>query len=147
MRKKIPRVEGGWLFRSESEVDPILVGTPAWHDWLERQSSFTFVDGSFAFTAHKSVLRTGGSYWKAYRRRQGKLYRVHLGNSHTLNLDRLQAAVQAFAEEYVTGEQASVPSRQNASSQVANHRALRSISTITLPSYTPNSIDRVWAAI
>src|SRR5437899_5698542 len=43
MRKKIPRVEDGWLFQSESEGDPILVGTHAWYDWLEQQSSFTFV--------------------------------------------------------------------------------------------------------
>src|SRR6266566_727895 len=115
MRKKNPRVEGGWLFQSENEVDPILVGTPAWYDWLEQQSSFTFVDHRLTFTAHKSVLRTRGSYWKAYRRRQGKLYSIHLGHSHTLNLERLQAAAQAFAEEHVPGEQASVPLRQNGS--------------------------------
>ena len=112
MRKKIPRVEDGRLFQSESEVDPILVGAHAWYEWLEQQSSFTFVDHSFTFTAHKSALRTGGSYWKAYRRSKGKLYRIHLGHSHTLTLERLQAAAQAFAEEHVPGEQASVPSRQ-----------------------------------
>jgi LuxR family maltose regulon positive regulatory protein len=118
MRKKFPRVEGGWLFQSENEVDPILVGTHAWYDWLEQQSSFTFVDHSFTFSAHKSVLRTRGSYWKAYRRRQGKLYRIHLGHSHTLTLERLQAAVQAFAEEHIPGEQASVPSRQQGSNRL-----------------------------
>ena len=80
MHQTIPRVEGGRLFQSEKEVDPILIGTPAWYDWLEQQSSFTFVDHALTFTAHKSVLRTGGSYWKAYRKRQGKLYCIHLGH-------------------------------------------------------------------
>ena len=118
MRKQIPRVEGGWLFQSEREVDPILVGTRAWYNWLEQQSSFTFVDHSFTFTAHKSVLRTGDSYWKAYRRCQGKLFRIHLGHTHTLTLERLQAAAQAFTKEHVPGEQASVPSRQSGSNRL-----------------------------
>jgi hypothetical protein len=93
----------GWLFQSESEVDPILVGSHDWYDWLEQQSPFTFVDQALTFTAHKSVLRTGDAYWKAYRRHQGKLYRIHLGHSHTLTLERLQAAAQAFTEEHVPG--------------------------------------------
>ncbi len=118
MRKKIPRVEGGRLFQSESEVDPILVGTHAWYDWLEQQSSFTFVDHALSFTARKSVLRTGDSYWKAYRKRQGKLYCIHLGHSRKLTLERLQAAAQAFAGEHDPGEQTSVPSRQNGSNRL-----------------------------
>ena len=99
MHQTIPRVEDGRLFQSESEGDPILVGTPAWYDWLEQQSSFTFVDQGLTFTARKSMLRTRNSYWKAYRRCQGKLYRIHLGHSHALTLERLQAAAQAFAGE------------------------------------------------
>jgi LuxR family maltose regulon positive regulatory protein len=118
MHRTIPRVEGGRLFPPEREVDPILVGTPAWYDWLEQHTTFTFVDHALTFTARKSVLRTRGSYWKAYRRRQGKLYRFHLGHSRTLTLERLQAAVQAFAGEHVPGEQASVPSRQSVASRL-----------------------------
>jgi len=118
MQQTIPRAEGGWLFQSEKEVDPILIGTPAWYDWLEQQSSFRFVDHALTFTAHKSVLCTGDSYWKAYRTRQGKLYCIHLGHSHTLTQVRLQAAAQAFAGEHVPGEQASVPSRQNGSNRL-----------------------------
>ncbi len=117
MRKKFPRVEGGLLFPSENEGDSILVGTPAWYDWLERQSSFTFVDQTLTYSARKSVLRTGDSYWKAYRRRQGKLYRIHLGHSHTLTLERMQAASQAFSEEHVPAEQASMHSRQSVASR------------------------------
>ena len=125
MQQTIPRVEDGRLFQSENEVQPILVGTPAWYDWLEHQSSFTFVDHRLTFTARKSVLRSGASYWKAYRKRQGKLYRIHLGRSHMLTLQRLQTAAQAFAGEHVPGEQASVPSRQNGSNRRAKRPSLR----------------------
>ena len=118
MQQTIPRVEGGRLFQSEKKVDPILIGTPAWYDWLEHQNSFRFVDHALTFTAHKSVLRSGNSYWKAYRKRQGKLYYIHLGHSHTLTLERLQAAAQAFAGEHVPGEQASMSSRQNGSNRL-----------------------------
>ena len=60
MRKKIPRVEDGRLFQSESEGDPILVGTPAWYDWLEQQSSFIFVDQALTFTARRACCVPGG---------------------------------------------------------------------------------------
>jgi len=125
MRQTIPRVEGGRLFQPEKEVDPILIGTPAWYHWLEQQSSFTFVEQSITFTAHKSVLRTGDAYWKAYRKRQGKLYCIHLGHSHTLTLQRLQAAAQAFAGEHHLGEQTSVPSRQNGNNRLPRHPSPR----------------------
>ncbi len=82
MQQTIPRVEGGRLFQPEKEVDPILIGTSAWYDWLEQQSSFTFVDHALTFTAHKSVFRTEDSYWKAYRKHQDKLYCIHLGHAH-----------------------------------------------------------------
>ena len=114
MQQTIPRVEGGRLFQPEKEGDPILIGTPAWYHWLEQQSSFTFVEQSITFTAHKGVLRTGDSYWKAYRKRQGKLYCIHLGHSYRLTLERLQAAVQAFAREPDT----SVSSRQNGNNKL-----------------------------
>lgn len=118
MHRTIPRVEGRRLFQSEREVDPILIGTPAWYDWLEQQSSFTFVDHALSFTAHKSMLHTGGSYWKAYRKRQGKLYCIHLGHSRTLTLERLQAAAHAFVREHDPGEKTSVPSRQPVASRL-----------------------------
>ena len=118
MHQIIPRVEGGRLFQSASEVDPILIGTPAWYDWLEQQSSFTFVDHGLTFMARKSMLRSRDSYWKAYRRCQGKLYRIHLGHSRALTLERLQAAAQAFAGEHIPGEQASVSSGQHGSNRL-----------------------------
>jgi LuxR family transcriptional regulator, maltose regulon positive regulatory protein len=101
MRRTLPSVNGELLYQSETERDSIGVGTPAWYDWLEQYTAFTFVDAVGTFTARKSMLRTRGSYWKAYCKRQGKLYRIHLGHSHALTLERLQAAARAFAGEPV----------------------------------------------
>ena len=81
MRSTIPHVADERLYQSEIEGYPIVVGTPAWYDWLEQHVAFTFVDPIGTFTVRKSMLRTGGSYWKAYCTRQGKLYRCLLYTS------------------------------------------------------------------
>ncbi len=95
MRATIPRVQGGRLSQPETEGDPIVVGTAAWYDWLEQHPAFTFVDQTATFTARKSILRTRGSSWKAYHTRQGKPYRIPLGRSDTLSLERLHRRLQA----------------------------------------------------
>jgi LuxR family transcriptional regulator, maltose regulon positive regulatory protein len=133
MRSTIPRVTSEHLYRSETERDPILVGTPAWYDWLEQHTAFTFVDAVGSFTVRKSMLRTGGSYWKAYRRRQGKLYRIHLGHSHALTLERLQAAARAFAGEHVSGESADVSLTQSAASRLPKQTSPRMALTVEHP--------------
>ena len=102
-----------------------MLGTPAWYDWLEQNAAFTFVDQIGIFKARKSMLRTGGSYWKAYHRRQGKLYRIHLGHSYALTLERLQAAARAFAGEHGSGEPTDVSSTQTAASRLPMHTSPR----------------------
>ena len=128
MRRAIPSVKGERLYQSETDRDPIVVGTPVWYEWLEHHDAFTFVDRVGTFTARKSILRTKGSYWKAYRRRQGKLYRIHLGHSHALTLERLQAAARAFA-----GEPKDVSSRQSAASRLPMHTFPRIALTVDHP--------------
>ena len=59
-----PSVTFGRLYLTEAQSDPIVVGTPTWYNWLEQHTTFTFVDAVGTFTARKSMLRTGGSYWK-----------------------------------------------------------------------------------
>src|SRR5690242_988313 len=113
MRPTIPIVKGERLYQSETESDAIVVGTPPWYDWLEQHTAFTFVDPTVTYRARKNVLRTRGSYWKAYITRQGKLYRIHLGLSHDLTLERLHAAARAFAGEPVSGEHTEAFSTQS----------------------------------
>ncbi len=133
MRATIPRVQGERLSQPETEGDPIVVGTAAWYDWLEQHPAFTFVDQTATFTARKSILRTGGSSWKAYHTRQGKLYRIHLGRSHTLTLERLHAAAQAFAGEQVPGELADVSLTQSTASRHPRHSSPRRALTVDQP--------------
>jgi hypothetical protein len=56
------------------------------------------------FTARKERFQRGGWYWRAYRRRFGRLRRVYLGKSEQLSLDCLEAAAQRLASG---GERAS----------------------------------------
>jgi len=104
MQRTKPTVKGGWLYQSESNSDSIGVGTPEWYAWLEHHDSFAFDDRTGIFTARKSMLKTRETYWKAYRKRQGKLYRIHLGHSNTLTLERLQAAARAFSGKQIPVE-------------------------------------------
>ena len=133
MRSTPPHVQGERLYRSEAESDPIVLETPEWYDWLEQHVAFTFVDPVGTFTARKSMLRTGGSYWKAYCKRQGKLYRIHLGHSHALTLEKLQATAQAFAGGRVSGERADISLAQSAASSASLHTTPRKALTVDHP--------------
>ncbi len=133
MRFTTPHVTGGRLYRLDAESDPIVLGTPEWYDWLEQHTAFTFVDAAGTFKARKSMLRTGGSYWKAYCTRQGKLYRIHLGYSHALTLERLKAAAQAFADKHVSGERADMALAQSATSRFSMHTSPRKALTVDYP--------------
>jgi LuxR family maltose regulon positive regulatory protein len=119
MHLTIPRVEGGRLYQYETGTDPIIVGTPAWYDWLEHHTAFLFVDLVGAFTAHKSDTNPGDQYWKAFRTRQGKRYRVHLGQLHALTLERLQAVARMLAGEHALDETTAVDKADAAASKHA----------------------------
>jgi LuxR family transcriptional regulator, maltose regulon positive regulatory protein len=125
MRPTIPQVRGDRLYRSEAESDPMVLGSSEWYAWLEQSATFTFVDSTGTFTARKIMLRTGDSYWKAYCRRQGKLYRIHLGHAHTLTLEKLQAAARAFAGEHGSRERADASRTQSTDSSISMHMSPR----------------------
>ena len=77
----------------------ITVGTPAWYAWLRTANTFAFRSEQGLFTARKEQAgnKRGGWYWRAYRRRDGKLHRVYLGTSEELTLDRLRTAARTLA--------------------------------------------------
>ena len=72
----------------------VEVDSTQWYRWLEIATSFTFRSAEGTFTAHKERAsnRRGGWYWRAYRQRQGRLYRFYLGVSTKVTLGRLRAA-------------------------------------------------------
>jgi len=90
MARKTPRVLGNTLVRNErGEGCMIAVGTPAWFAWLEQASAFFFESPFGTFTACRERSQRGGWYWRAHRRRLGKVYRVYLGKAEALTPERL----------------------------------------------------------
>jgi predicted ATPase/DNA-binding CsgD family transcriptional regulator len=92
-------VRGG-IVTGYTDVDArqIRVGTPTWYAWLEEVSTFAFSGNVGTFTARKEPKLSGGElYWKAYRKRAGKLYRAYLGKSQDLTLERLHAIAAVLA--------------------------------------------------
>ena len=114
MQRTIPTLKGGRLYQSETDSDPIVIGTPAWYDWLEHHTAFTFADHVGTFHARKQVKGAGDLKWKAYRTREGKLYRVHLGHSDSLILDRLLVAARILAGEAAQVESVKVSQAESA---------------------------------
>lgn len=89
-----PTVVNDWLHSGESEIDSALtttipVGSSSWFAWLSEHSAFKYESEVGHFTA-KCEMRTGGAYWYAYRRRNGKLTKAYLGKPEELTVERLQ---------------------------------------------------------
>jgi hypothetical protein len=98
MARETPRVDGATLIDGTDAAEAILVGTPAWYAWLDRATTFAFVDASGRFTARKERRQGTAGYWKAYRKRAGVVRSTYLGKTAELALERLQAAAAALAE-------------------------------------------------
>lgn len=93
--------------------DPIVVDSPEWFAWLEQESStlFAFQAASGSYTARKenSGSKRGSSYWKAYRKFEGKLYRAYLGKSADLSLLHLTEVCQSLSSRIQDLPAAKVP--------------------------------------
>jgi predicted ATPase len=109
----------------------IVVNSHDWYAWLLTASTFTFRGEEGLFTAHRERAgnRRGRAYWRAYRTWHGKLYRVYLGQSEELTLERLQSVAVVLANKGagegsldVPGLGAGTRSSAEASSQARTHR-------------------------
>lgn len=92
MAHTTPAIQFDTLVYSQDGQGYLLeVGTPAWYEWLNTVTTFAYQSEQGSFTARKEQAgnRRGGWYWKAYRKREGKLYRAYLGKSEELTLERL----------------------------------------------------------
>src|SRR5579884_1835587 len=86
-------------YQQEEGEARAVVGSAAWFRWLEQATVFTFHDEVGHFTAHKTraANQRGGIYWRATRRRQGRLYSYYLGPSDRLTIEHLRQAAQALS--------------------------------------------------
>src|SRR6266571_7420334 len=97
-----PLVEGHTLtYQQSGHPAHLLVDTSEWYAWLSTASSFTFhsEQGTFTVRKERAGSRRGGEYWKAYRKRHGKLYRVYLGKSEELTLEQLESVAVVLASK------------------------------------------------
>jgi len=112
--KTIPVVQGETLlYLSNGQHDRVQVGTPAWSAWLESATRFAFRSPFGTFTARKERAghQRGEWYWRAYRKRGGKLYRAYLGHPAALTGAHLHAVAAKLSaqQQAARGEPAPGP--------------------------------------
>jgi hypothetical protein len=83
--KSMPKVENAFLY---SDAGSFPVGGREWSSWITASTAFYFFSPAGTFTARKE-LRSGGWYWYAYRKHQGKLYKRYMGKSEELTNELL----------------------------------------------------------
>ncbi len=81
----------------EFENTNLPVGSMEWYDWISANRIFRFEgeEGDFSARREKHGNHT---YWYAYRRRGGKLFKTYLGKSKTIDHDSLEEASRALTE-------------------------------------------------
>src|ERR1700724_2613625 len=97
-----PLIQGNTLtYHQSGQPAQLLLDTRDWYAWLSTASTFTFHSEHGTFTARKERAgsRRGGEYWKAYRRRHGKLYRAYLGKSEELTLEQMESVAVVLASK------------------------------------------------
>jgi LuxR family maltose regulon positive regulatory protein len=92
---------GCLVYEQQGQNVVVLVDTPSWYAWLETATTFTFTCEEGTFTAHKARAgnRRGGWYWRAYRRKRGRLSRCYLGVSTNITLAKLCEVARRLAAD------------------------------------------------
>jgi Mrp family chromosome partitioning ATPase len=101
------------LYQRDGQERRLTVGTPAWYAWLSSATAFAFRSEMGTFTARREQAgnKRGGWYWRAYRKRAGRLLQVYVGTAEELTLERLRtAAARLSAEHMPTAEEPEPPS-------------------------------------
>lgn len=126
---------GVLVYASQGQTVTIPVETPSWYAWLETATTFTFTDEEDTFTARKMRAgnRRGGWYWRAYRRKFGRLSSHYLGICANVTLPRLREAARQLAirsEGHAPGKEAA---EQELHSQIsASDEALTSVPPLSI---------------
>ncbi|OLB28173.1 MAG: hypothetical protein AUH05_22920 [Ktedonobacter sp. 13_2_20CM_53_11] len=106
-------VEGETLsYQRDGEHYQLRVGTSAWYAWLRAATIFRVRSpfGTFTVRREQAGNQRGTWYWRAYRKRAGKLHRVYVGASEELTLERLTTvAATLAAQPTLTGDEQESP--------------------------------------
>src|SRR5438874_2192344 len=102
-------VEGETLsYQRDGEHYQLGVGTSAWYAWLRTATIFRVrsLFGTFTVRREQAGNQRGNWYWRAYRKREGKLHRVYVGTAEEVTLDRLRTvAATLAAQDTLTGDE------------------------------------------
>lgn len=100
MNTNVGAVLKGELLHYEQADGPavVLVGSPAWFDWLRRADRFVIEAPGVRITVRKERAgnKRGGGYWRALRKTRGRLRRFYLGADAELSPARLALAEEAL---------------------------------------------------
>ncbi|GCE23982.1 LuxR C-terminal-related transcriptional regulator [Dictyobacter kobayashii] len=103
-------------YQGQAEEIVLTVGTPAWYDWLQTATTFTFHSASGTYTARKEQAgnKRGGWYWKAYSKRKGKLLHAYMGKSELLTQERLLATAKELNQKLMDEQLKEEPASEGA---------------------------------
>src|SRR5437868_1714569 len=90
-------VEGETLsYQRDGEHYQLGVGSSAWYSWLRAATIFRVRSpfGTFTMRREQAGNQRGDWYWRAYRKRDGKLHRVYVGKAGEVTLERLDAVAR-----------------------------------------------------
>src|SRR6266702_7993113 len=89
------------IYQLDGQTQMITLDTSEWYTWLVTASTFTFRSPFGTFTARKERAgnKRGGWYWKAYRRRGGKLLSAYIGKLESLTIERLHSVAAQLNRE------------------------------------------------
>jgi predicted ATPase len=96
------------LYQRDGQDYRLTVGTPAWYAWLSSATTFAFCSEMGTFTARREQAgnKRGGWYWRAYRKRAGRLLQVYVGTTEEMTLEQLRTvAARLSAEHMPTAEE------------------------------------------
>src|SRR5258708_6680649 len=67
-----------------------------WFAWLASIPSFAFLGRAGRFTARRETKQRGESYWVAYQRIDGKLWKRYLGRTCDLTTEKLETTARSM---------------------------------------------------
>ncbi len=126
------------IYQRDGEDYQLPVGTSAWYAWLQTATLFRVRSpfGTFTMRREQAGHKQGTWYWRAYRKRDGKLQRVYVGKVEEVTLERLDAvARQLFGQ----GEQKGNSEAARAGAPLRNRETIPPSAqpTIARPSTLP----------
>jgi LuxR family transcriptional regulator, maltose regulon positive regulatory protein len=126
----------------QTETFLIAIGSSEWFAWLSQHTRFSYQGKNGHFTARRETRRNK-TFWYAYRRRTGKLYKQYLGKSDELTIERLEQVSLALAGKQLFAEYDSQPAREAPSSDEPRiHTSFLPSAKFKLPVPPPHLIAR-----